>query len=87
MEFFTAVLRKSGNYWVALCLENGIVGQGATKEKAIEKLKEAVSSFEEISKVETDIFVSPVSIRELHEFLTIEEETTTGSYELRSVHA
>lgn len=47
MEFFTAVLRKSGNYWVALCLENGIVGQGATKEKAIEKLKEAVSSFED----------------------------------------
>lgn len=32
MDFYTTVLRKSGQYWVALCLENGIVGQGATKD-------------------------------------------------------
>ncbi len=32
MDFYTTVLRKSGPYWVALCLENGIVGQGHTKE-------------------------------------------------------
>ena len=25
----TMVLRKSGGVWVALCLENGVVGQGA----------------------------------------------------------
>ena len=42
MDFYTVVLRKSGNYWVALCLENGLVGQGNTKENAIEKLKEAI---------------------------------------------
>jgi hypothetical protein len=28
MEFYTAVLRKTGGDWVALCLENGLVGQG-----------------------------------------------------------
>ena len=33
--FHTEVLRKSGQYWVALCLENGIVGQGYKKEAAI----------------------------------------------------
>jgi len=30
MDFYTTVLRRSGSYWVALCLENGLVGQGAT---------------------------------------------------------
>ena len=39
MDFYTTVLRRSGAYWVALCLENGLVGQGATKEDAIKKLK------------------------------------------------
>ena len=34
MEFYTTVLRKSDDYWVALCLENGLVGQGKTKKKA-----------------------------------------------------
>jgi len=27
MDFYTFVLRKSSKYWVALCLENGLVGQ------------------------------------------------------------
>jgi len=45
MELFTTVFRKSGDYWVALCLENGLVGQGATKKEAIDKLKEAIDSF------------------------------------------
>lgn len=44
-DFHTTVLRKSGIYWVALCLENGLVGQGISKETAIEKLKEAIESF------------------------------------------
>ena len=33
MDFYTVVLRKSGSYWVALCLENGLVGQGKYKRK------------------------------------------------------
>lgn len=28
MEVYTVVLRQSTGYWVALCLENGLVGQG-----------------------------------------------------------
>ena len=45
MDFYTVVLRKSAGYWLALCLENGIVGQGDTKDNAIGKLKEAIESF------------------------------------------
>lgn len=31
------IFKKSGSYWVALCLENGLVGQGNTKDEAMEK--------------------------------------------------
>ncbi len=88
MDFYTVVLRKSGDYWVALCLENGLVGQGATKENSIEKLKEAIDSFEEIYKTESDVYNAPLSVRDLHEFLTIEGKgPASESYELRAVYA
>jgi len=57
---------------VALCLENGLVGQGDTKEGAVGKLKEAIISFEDVRKSEADIYSAPISIKELHEFLSIE---------------
>ncbi|BDI18232.1 hypothetical protein ANSO36C_40340 [Nostoc cf. commune SO-36] len=42
MDFYTTVLPKSAGYWVALCLENGLVGQGINQEAAIKQLKEAI---------------------------------------------
>lgn len=88
MEFYTTVLRKSGDYWVALCLENGLVGQGNSKEKAVAKLKEAIDSFEEVVRTEEEAYSAPLSIKELHEFLTVEGREPAGeSYELRAVYA
>ncbi len=88
MDFYTVVLRKSGSCWVALCLENGIVGQGITKEDSTIKLKEAIDSLDEVKKTESDIYSEPLSIKELHEFLTVEgKEPISESYELRAVHA
>ncbi|MDZ8105866.1 MAG: type II toxin-antitoxin system HicB family antitoxin [Nostoc sp. DedQUE12a] len=88
MNFYTVVLRQSSGYWVALCLENGIVGQGDTQEDAINKLKKAIESFEIVYESETNIYKSPVSIEQLHEFLYIEEkEQDTEIYELRKVYA
>ena len=88
MDFYTVVLRKSGNYWVALCLENGLVGQGNTKEKAIEKLKDAIDSFDAVYKEGKDVYTASLSIRELHEFLTVEgKKPASESYELRAVYA
>ncbi|MDZ8139482.1 MAG: type II toxin-antitoxin system HicB family antitoxin [Nostoc sp. DedQUE04] len=69
MNFYTVVLRKNSDYWVALCLENGIVGQGDSQEDAIKKLKEAIESFKVVYESESNIYKSPVSIDELHEFL------------------
>ena len=63
------VLRKSGSFWVALCLENGIAGQGEGRDRAVEKLKEAVESFNEVCESEENVCHAPVSTKELHEFL------------------
>jgi len=88
MDFYTTVLRRSGGYWVALCLENGLVGQGDTKDDAIKKLKEAIESFEEEYRKEIDVWSAPISIKELHEFLTVEgKEPISEEYELRAVYA
>jgi hypothetical protein len=88
MDFYTIVLRKSHNYWVALCLENGIVGQGVTQEDSIRSLKAAVDSFEEARSSDEDIYCQPISINELHEFLTVEgAEPLYERYELRAISA
>ncbi|PNW44833.1 UNVERIFIED_CONTAM: hypothetical protein BEN50_12640 [Euhalothece sp. KZN 001] len=88
MDFYTVILRQSSKYWVALCLENGIVGQGNTKDQAITKLKDAIESFQEIYESQPDIYSNPISIKELHEFLTLEsKEPVLESYEFRAVYA
>ncbi len=88
MEFYTTVLRRSGPNWVALCLENGIVGQGDTKEKAVVKLKEAIDSIEEVRRTYGDIYSAQLSIKELHEFLTVEgAETLSEPLEMRALYA
>ena len=88
MNFWTAVLRKSDDYWVALCLENGIVGQGLTDDDAMENLKEAVDSFEESRCFDENIYNSPISINDLHEFLEVEgPELLSMHYEFRAIEA
>ncbi len=86
MNFYTVVLRQSSGYWVGLCLENGIVGQGSTQEDAINRLKEAIGSFEVVYESEKNIYKLPISIDELHEFLFVEEQKRDSEiYELRKV--
>ncbi len=73
MNFHTIILRKNQKYWVSLCLENGLVGQGKTQQQAIDKLLEAIASFESVYQSENNVYSEPIAIQELHEFLTIEE--------------
>lgn len=87
MNFYTVILRKSANYWVSLCLENGLVGQGETPKNAIDKLKEAIDSFLEVYHNEDNIYSHPIHIDELHEFLTIEDTESSETYELRKIYA
>ncbi len=88
MDFYTAILRQSGGHWVALCLENGIVGQGETQDSAVTSLKQAIESFQEVYDSKSDIYCAPVPIKELHEFLMLEsKEPASEVYEFRAVHA
>jgi predicted RNase H-like HicB family nuclease len=88
MDFYTVVLRQSREYWVALCLENGIVGQGMTQDQAMTKLQEAVESFQEVYESEPNINSQPISIKELHKFLTVESaKPASETYEFRAVYA
>ena len=88
MDFYTVVLRKSGNNWVALCLENGLVGQGVTKEESIRKLREAIECLEDVKKTGESVYSAPISIKELHEFLMIEgTKLVSQTFELRAVNA
>ncbi|MFB2934881.1 hypothetical protein ACE1B6_06345 [Aerosakkonemataceae cyanobacterium BLCC-F154] len=72
MQFYKVVLRQSAGYWVALCLENGLVGQGSNPEDSISKLKEAIETLQDVYQTETNVYKAPICIEELHEFLTIE---------------
>lgn len=81
IDFYTVILRKSADYWVSLCLENGLVGQGNTPEQSIEKLKQAIESFSEVYESESNVYLSPIVINELHEFLKLEDEETAEIYE------
>ncbi len=93
-SFYTLILRRSGEYWVALCLENGIAAQGITQEIAIDNLQIAIDSMIDIYRSEPEI-VRSISIKELHEFLDLGESnskntTTTNNrevYELHKVYA
>jgi hypothetical protein len=87
-SFYTVVFRRSGRAWVALCLENGLVGQGISKKGAVARLNEATASLEEARAADLDIFSGPISIGELHEFLTLpESQPVSEVYELRAVYA
>ncbi len=60
MNSCTVLLRQSAGYWVALCLENRLVGQEKTQHDAIANLKEAIESFQEVYESEEDIYNAPV---------------------------
>ncbi|MEH2348133.1 MAG: type II toxin-antitoxin system HicB family antitoxin [Nostoc sp.] len=75
MNFYTVVIRQISGYWVALCLENGVVGQGKTQEDTVKKLKEAIESLEIVYESESNIYKSPVSIDELHDFYLFKANT------------
>jgi predicted RNase H-like HicB family nuclease len=84
----TIVFRKSKNLWLALCLENGMVGQGDTQEESLKKITESIASMEEVYQQESDVFSLPIPINELHEFLTFGvPEPTAELYEMRAVYA
>ncbi|MBM4166258.1 MAG: type II toxin-antitoxin system HicB family antitoxin [Ignavibacteria bacterium] len=67
----SAVLKKSGNQYLALCLELGVIGSGNTPTTAKKTLREAIESYLEYAQEEWLSNERPVSIKELHEFFAL----------------
>ena len=68
-EHHTAILKKSGKQFVALCLELGVVGIGSTRPQALQSLQAAIDSYLNYAE-EVGLPTSrPVAISALHEFL------------------
>ena len=64
----TAVIRKEEKWYVAHCLELGVVSQGRTIEKAKANLKEAVELYiesfgaKDIPETNGEIILSPLEV-------------------------
>lgn len=69
MNHYTAVLKRSGKQFVALCLELGVVGCGDTRLKAMRSLRAAIDSYLDYAMDVGLPESCPVAIQELHEFL------------------
>jgi predicted RNase H-like HicB family nuclease len=74
MKNYTAVLKKSGNQFVALCLELGVVGCGATRPKAMKSLRDAIDSYLDYAKDAGLPDSRPVAISQLHEFIFLDKQ-------------
>ena len=78
---YTIILKKSGEQYVSLCVENMVVGCGETKDEAINTVKEAILSYE--GSVEEGMSLErPLPLNLLHEFLADETQEIAGAEEL-----
>jgi len=55
---FTSTIKKEGEYFIARCIELGVVSQGKTLDEANFNLKEAVELYLENTKVKKSDFTS-----------------------------
>ena len=69
MKNYTAIIKKSGNQFVAMCLELSVVGCGQTRSKAVQSLLAAIESYQEYATEVGLPETRPVAIQRLHEFL------------------
>ena len=94
MKFdLTCIVKKEGDQYSSLCLELDVASCGKTRKQAIESLKDAMETYIQYmieENREEEIF-RPISIEELHEFLTegakLEELCSFNVYPLEFSYA
>lgn len=71
MEFFTCLVKSEGNQYASLCVELDIASCGATKDKAIEGLRNAIEAYLEymIEESRNDEIYRPVPMKDLKDFI------------------
>jgi len=71
----TGLIKKSGNHYVALCLELNVSSQGETLEEAKSMLQDACNEYLSYMKEKgLEDQIKPVSTETLHEFLVEDVE-------------
>lgn len=55
----TSTIKKEGIYFIATCIEFGVVSQGKTLDEANKNLKEAVELYLEDTKINKALFLHP----------------------------
>ncbi len=65
---YTAVLMKEGSWYVAHCLELGVVSQGRSVEEAKANLKEAIELYiesfgeDDLPESTSEVLLSPIEV-------------------------
>ena len=83
MEFdmnprYTAIVRKSGTHYLAVCLELNLVAQGSDLPEVEKNLREAIESYLEEISISPETVVDPIPIQEFIEFLNDTESEPMG---------
>ena len=63
-KFFTVVIQKEDNWFVAKCLENSVASQGNTLDEAAENLREALALYyeDEVLPIFPQTFVTTLEV-------------------------
>jgi predicted RNase H-like HicB family nuclease len=84
---YTAIVRKSGTVYLAVCLELNLVAQGSDLLEVEKNLRNAIESYLEEISVFPETVVEPMPIQEFIEFLNDTEPESTvedsGSFILK----
>ncbi len=73
---YTAIVRKSGPDYIAVCLELNLVAQGNDLPEVEKNLRDAIESYLEEVAISQDVQVGPIPIEEFIEFLNDTEPET-----------
>lgn len=66
---YTAIVRKSGTEYLAVCLELNLVAQGSDLPEVEKSLRNAIESYLEEISISPETVVEPIPIQEFIEFL------------------
>ncbi len=76
---YTGIIKKTGDFYLGLCLELNVASQGDNIEEATRMLQEACQEYLSFVKEEgIEDEIKPVSLDLLREFLIGDEESSTS---------
>ena len=87
MDFYTALVRKSSDSWVSLCLENGVWGKAILPKNLLINSNKLLSHGGKYINHNMRFISVLFLLINLPELLIFEEAEPSNNYELRKVEA